>query len=337
MCFSALTQTFYFSNCTMTQARDVIVITSCTNRKRKASTVLALEGTDHADSLSALAARWKQLVRNVPERDLVAAADLYGGRSISEARRAAERLAAPLYIASAGHGLLHAEDGIPSYDITTSPSPENALHRCLLRLQQAPADWWQALVETFGPQRSLAALVAGSPNAVILLAVPSAYLGLLAGELAQLDDEAVARLRILTSAHGASGLAARLQAVALPYDERLEGFKAYAGTRSDFPQRALHHFVAVLNGHALSLEQARERVSAAMDALQKPSLPARQRKTDAEIMALLRQNWERLNGSATALLRYLRDEALVSCEQSRFSALRQQILLERNNRTGTHG
>jgi hypothetical protein len=74
-----------------------------------------------------------------------------------------------------------------------------------------------------------------------------------------------------------------------------------------------------------------------MGALQKPSLPARQRKTDAEIIALLCQNWERLNGSATALLRYLRDDALVSCEQSRFSALRQQILLERNNRTGTHG
>lgn len=321
----------------MTQARDVIVITSCTNRKKKASAVLALDGTDHADSLGALAERWKQQVHTVPERDLVAAADLYGGRSISEARRAAERLAAPLYIASAGHGLLHAEDGIPSYDITASPSPENPLHRCLLRLQQSPADWWQALVQAFGPQRSLAALLAGSPNTVVLLAVPSAYLGLLAGELAQLSDDAVARLRIVTSAHGASGLPARLQAVALPYDERLEGLAAYAGTRSDFPQRALHHFVAVLNGHEMPLEQARARVSEAMDALQKPSLPDRRRKTDAEIIELLRQNWDRLNGSATALLRYLRDDALVACEQSRFRALRQQVFVERNNRTGTHG
>lgn len=321
----------------MTQARDVIVITSCTNRKKKASTVLALEGTDRADSLGALADGWKRQVQTVPAGDLVAAADLYGGRSISEARRAAERLAAPMYIASAGHGLLHAKDGIPSYDITTSPSPENALHRCLLRLQRSPADWWQALIQAFGPERSLAELLAASPNAVVLLAVPSAYLGLLAGELAQLSDAAVARLRILTSAHGASHLPARLQAVALPYDERLEGLPAYAGTRSDFPQRALRHFVAVLNGHELPLAQARERVSAAMNALQKPSLPVRQRKTDAEIIALLRQNWERLNGSATALLRYLRDDALVACEQSRYSALRQQILLERNKCTGTHG
>ena len=74
-----------------------------------------------------------------------------------------------------------------------------------------------------------------------------------------------------------------------------------------------------------------------MDALQKPALPTRARKTDADILDLLRQHWERLNGSATALLRYLRDEALVSCEQSRFRALRQQLLVDRNNDTGTHG
>lgn len=289
------------------------------------------------DSLRALADSWKQQVHAVPERDLVAAADLYAGRSISEAKRAAERLAAPLYIASAGHGLVRGDDPIPSYDITASPSPENALHRCLLRLQKTPADWWQALIQTFGSQRSLAELVETAPSAVVLLAAPSAYLGLLAGELAQLSDAAVARLRIVTSAHGALNLPPRLQAVALPYDERLEGLPAYAGTRSDFPQRALHHFVAVLNGHALPLENARQRVSAAMALLQKPSLPERQRKTDEEIIALLKQNWARLNGSATALLRYLRDDALVACEQSRFRTLRQSILLERNDRTATHG
>ena len=299
--------------------------------------MLALEGTDHVDSLSALADSWKRQVQTASPRDLVMAAELYGGRSISEARRAAARLAAPLYIVSAGHGLLHAEDSIPSYDVTISPSPENALHRCLLRLQQSPAAWWQALIGTFGPQRSLAELVTAWPQAVVLLAVPSAYLGLLAGELAQLTDAAVTRLRIVTSAHGAAGLPAHLHAVALPYDERLEGLAAYAGTRTDFPQRALHHFVAVLGGHTLSLNDARARVQEAMDALQKPALPTRARKTDAEILDLLRQHWERLNGSATALLRYLRDEALVSCEQSRFRALRQQLLVDRNNDTGTHG
>jgi hypothetical protein len=171
----------------------------------------------------------------------------------------------------------------------------------------------------------------------MLLAVPSAYLGLLACELADLGEGDVARLRIITSPHGASTLPARLQSAVLPYDDRLEGLAPYAGTRSDFPQRALRHFVAVLKGQSFPLDVARQRVHEAMEALRKPILPDRQRKTDAEIIALLQQNWNRFNGSATALLRFLRDEALVACEQSRFRSLRQHLLAEFNNKTGTHG
>jgi hypothetical protein len=132
-------------------------------------------------------------------------------------------------------------------------------------------------------------------------------------------------------------LPTRLQSSVLPYDERLEGLDGYAGTRSDFPQRALRHFVEVVRGHTLPLEQAREHVRAAMAALRKPVLPERQRKSDEEIIALLRQHWQRLNGSATALLRYLRDDALVACEQSRFRTLRQLVLVEQNDEVRRHG
>ena len=39
----------------------------------------------------------------------------------------------------------------------------------------------------------------------------------------------------------------------------------------------------------------------------------------------------------SALLRFLRDEALVSCEQSRFRILRQQLLTELAAEVGAHG
>lgn len=299
--------------------------------------VLALENADTARALGTLADTWLRQVRTIDGIALRPAADLYTGRSISEARRAAASLAAPLHIVSAGHGLLHADDCIPAYDVTVSAAADNALHRCLVRLDKTPADWWQALIASFGQQRSLAALLAGSPNAIVLLAVPSIYLRLLAHELADLGDDAIARLRIITSPHGASTLPPSLQAAVMPYDERLEGLAAFAGTRSDFPQRALRHFATVLAGHALPSDRARQRVTEAMEALCKPVLPARRRQSDDEIIALLRQNWARFNGSATALLRFLRDEALVACEQSRFRSLRQQLLLEHDNKTGTHG
>jgi len=321
----------------MTQVRDVIVITSCTNRKKKAGTVLALEGTDTAASLFELARAWSQQVQALCKSETQVAVELYAGRSITEAKRVAESLSAPLYIVSAGHGLLCPDDHIPSYNVTTSPAADNVLHQCLLRLGKSPADWWQALIHAVGTQRSLTELVARSPGTIMLLAVPSAYLGLLARELADLSEGDIARLRIITSPHGASTLPARLQSTVMPYDERLEGLDAYSGTRSDFPQRALRHYVAVLEGHSLPLEAARRQVSKAMAALRKPVLPERQRKTDEEIMALLRSNWERFNGSSTTLLRFLRDEALVACEQSRFRLLRQHLLTELNNKPGTYG
>ena len=321
----------------MTQAHEIIVITSCTSRKKKAGTVLTLENADTAGSLKALAEHWRHQVLAASEGQLLPAAELYGGRSITEAKRAAESLSAPLHIVSAGHGLLRADDSIPSYDVTVTPVSGNPLHRCLLRLGRSPVDWWPALIEAFGKQRSLAKLVARSPESLVLLAVPSTYLILLSDELTGLSDNAVSRLRVLTSAHGASTLPARLQSAVMPYDERLEGLPAYSGTRSDFPQRALRHFVTVVEGHKMPLETARREVHEAMRALHKPILPERQRKTDDEIIALLRHNWKRLNGSAAALLRYLRDDALVSCEQSRFRSLRQRLLTELNNKTGTHG
>lgn len=315
----------------MNQTRDVIVVTSCTNRKKKTGTVLALENADRFESLCDLACGWQRQVRAVGEGELHAAVDLYAGRSITEAKRTADSLAASLYIVSAGHGLLRSDERIPSYNVTVSPTPDNALHRCLIRLGKSAADWWQALVQTFGTRRSFAELVTDSPSALFLLAVPSAYLPLLAHDLANLSNDDVRRLRILTSSHGASKLPTRLQAAVMPYDERLEGLAGHAGTRSDFPQRALRHFVAVLGGQALPLEFARQQVREAMDALRKPTLPERLRKTDEEIIALLQQNWDRFNGSATALLRYLRDDALVACEQSRFRSLRQHVSSQLNN------
>lgn len=328
---------FYIGNFTMTPARDFIVITSCTNRKKKSGTVLSLEGAEQAPSLVALAQRWHQQIQSLGTDGLHPARELYVGRSMREARQAAEAAAAPLYIASAGLGLVRGDECIPAYDVTVAAAADNSLYKCLLRLDAGPAAWWQALIQAFGAQRSLAQLVEAAASALILLAVPAAYLELLADELAQLDDAALARLRIVTSPHGAANLAPRLQSSVMPYDERLEGLNGYAGTRSDFPQRALRHFVEVIRGHTLPLEQARDEVRQALAVLQKPVLPERQRKSDKEIIALLHEHWQRLNGSATGLLRYLRDEALVSCEQSRFRTLRQHVLLERHDEMRGNG
>lgn len=107
----------------------------------------------------------------------------------------------------------------------------------------------------------------------------------------------------------------------LPYDERLEGLPNYAGTRTDFPQRALLHFVQELDGHRRDFGTAHASVLFEMSKLKKPELPVRVKKSDEEIMALLAKNWDKYDGASGRLLRFLRDEKKVACEQSRFRRL----------------
>ncbi|WP_159086549.1 hypothetical protein [Burkholderia sp. LA-2-3-30-S1-D2] len=247
------------------------------------------------------------------------ARDVYAGRAFVEARRVAAILEGTLHIVSAGLGVVGASDFIPSYDLTVADGA-NSLKPLLVRLGKDPGDWWAALTAELGEHRSVRALLGRYSNALALFALPGSYVALIAPELACLTKSQVNRIRIITSGHGQALVPDHARHVVLPYDERLEG-SSYPGTRTDFAQRALRHFIEVLDGHRLSAEEGRKAVANAMRTLKKPTIPARTKKTDPEILALLRKNWSRFGGGSTRLLRYLRDEALVSCEQGRFRGL----------------
>ena len=308
---------------TMSHHPRIIVVTNCTNRKKNTGEALTLDGAKLANSLAEVVRDWGIATASAKQRET--AVNLYQGRSFTEAKQAAIEIGADLYVISAGHGLIHSNDRVPSYNLTVSASPNNDLHRLLLRLQKHPSEWWQLLTQQFGEDRSVAAMMNRTGNVPVLLSIPAPYLRLISQDLAKLTDEQVARLRIFTSEYGASELPERLRSGVMPYDERLEGLPSFDGTRVDFAQRALRHFVHVLRGHLLPLERAKDQVLQAMDALIKPVLPKRERKSDGEIVELIEQNWSRLNGSSAALLRFLRDDALVACEQGRFARLRRGV------------
>ena len=161
-----------------------------------------------------------------------------------------------------------------------------------------------------------------------LLALPSAYVEMLSRDLEKIQDNALERLYIFTSSSGAKRVPERLLRCVLAYDERLEGHPDYAGTRSDFPQRAMRHFVEQLHGHRLTRKCAMDAVQESLRVLKKPSLPQRERKSDPEILELIRTQWHNYAGSSSRLHRYLRDTALVACEQARFGGLWRQVKAE---------
>lgn len=295
-----------------------IVVTNCTGRKRGSAARATLKTSELRGSAAKVAGAWVKALQGQPRSDL--AIDFYGGRSFTEARRTAEFLDAPLGIVSAGLGLIWGADNIPRYDLTISEG-DNSVVEHLLSQGETSEDWWLALNMAWQRSQPFGRALANHPKAVVLLALPSTYLQMVQTELAALPDEQRARLRIFTSESGARTLPQNLLAQAMPYDERLEGSRQDAGTRTDFPQRAMRHFVATLQAHVLPVAEAKQRVEAALSKLSKPQVPVRERKTDEEIIATLKANWAEHRGESGRLLKFLRREAGFACEQSRFRDL----------------
>lgn len=289
---------------------------------------MSLSEAQRRGTLEGITRRWVKALEKAPCID--EAQNVYSGRSILEAKSATKAVNGELYIVSAGLGLIHASDHIPAYDLTVSGGI-GSLEPVLTKLGKRPSDWWSALINELNPARSVQSLIEANKKTRFLFALPAGYLDLIAEDLDKLTLSQAAQLRIITSKLGEGVLPQRLRRLVLPYDERLEG-SMYAGTRTDFPQRALRHFVTELHGHNLDHATAVTKVRDAMTALKKPVLPSRAKKTDEEILSLLQANWEQYGGASSRLLRYLRDDALVACEQSRFRGLWLQMQKKLNTR-----
>jgi hypothetical protein len=307
---------FSFRSPEVVMSHTAILVTNCTNRKRIRGKVLRLGASGLKGTVADVARRWAEAVASATQ--VYAAQHVYVGRSIAEAKNAAQFVNGELYVVSAGLGLVHSVELIPAYDLTVSAGT-GSVAPLLNRERKSAADWWETLTSVLGPHRSVRRLVEANKKATILFALPAGYLALISRDLGGLTATQASRIRIVTSSLGAASVPDHLQRYVLPYDERLEG-SAYAGTRVDFPQRALRHFIEQV-GCDLSLEQAHAQVKAAMEALMKPVLPLRAKKSDDEILAVLRKHWDQYEGRSGRLLRFLRDDALVACEQSRFRGL----------------
>lgn len=300
---------------------EFVVVTNCTARKRSGVQLARLRPPPVSAGLRALAQQWRAtLAEHAPA---IPAGHLYVGRSISEAKAAAERLRAPLFVVSAGLGLVPADRLVPGYDLAAAGNG-GGLPSLLEARGAGITDWWREISQG----RGLAWLLAENPAAVVLLALPADYVRLLAAELKTLPHVDAARLRIFTSRSGRQVLAHLPHVPTMPYDERLEALTGFSGTRADFPQRALRHFVAILGAHRLAAGSAHREVESALAQHRVPEIPVRQRLTDDEVCSLIRQGWESCGGGSARLLRYLRDEVKVACEQRRFAELRRRVAVE---------
>ncbi len=293
-----------------------IVVTNCTARKRAG--VPLVRFVPKGESIRQIAEDWRSCIDAQTTR--LQAGELYVGRSIVEARNVSQRLGAQLFVVSAGIGLVKSDKPIPGYDISAS-GEGTELAATLTRHGASKSDWWHLLAAGKG----LGWLLREHPTATVLLSLPSEYLSMVREDLDAVSPCDLSRVLVFTSPAGRKKIAQVSGLTVLPYDERLESIAGYAGTRSDFPQRALSHFITELNGHLLPVDEASQTVSTALGNFQYKKTPNRRRLDDRQICDLILLAWNGLGGNSAKLLRHLRDIEQVACEQGRFSRLRRQV------------
>jgi hypothetical protein len=305
----------------LTLTADWQIVTSCSSIKRRQDPEIT--PTLDAKTLDELCESWVRKISS--SRELLPVINTYGGRSFAEAVKSAQKIDFQLNVISAGLGLINSETLIPNYSLTISKG-QGSIAKWLEQKNITPSDWWRALNSKLNKHYPIQKLIKTSNG--VIFALPSTYLELIAFELQTIDHDDLGKVFIITSQSGQRMLPESLSARCIPYDERLEGANQYRGTRNDFAQRALNHFVSEVDFQNKSIEYSREKVEAYLSKLTKPKIPVRQKLEDSEIIKLIKRNWKKCGGRREGLLRHLRDSALVACEQKRFGNLWNQVRFE---------
>lgn len=291
------------------------LLVPCSSRKKVRPGMGARAVSFPISDQSCLETAWIERLNSLP---IACRADhLYGGRGFQLALRASQISEAPLYAISAGLGLVAIEHSIPAYGLTVSgKGPESIAAR--INDHFDPESWWSAVSR--GPYSTpMTHIFSSGASKCVIVALSRSYARMLASSLDALPNSAIARLRIVGANLGPI-LPSRLSPSLLPYDERLQVI--LPGTRSDFAQRALLHFVSSgLDVHPEGDAATHHGwVVSALSGKKAPVRRQRERLRDEDILALIQQHLPRTTGIGR-LLRVLRDREGVACEQARFSRL----------------
>lgn len=306
-----------------------ILITTCTGRKKITSLPALHASTLPKGNQGEVLRNWKILVSAAPVVGTASA--IYCGRGFSEILKVAQQFHCQVHIISAGLGLLSSERMIPSYNLTISPSlPESIQGRVAGTF--CSSQWWQDINKgSRRPATPLADLISSNTDARFLISLSRSYAEMVGDDLDSLSDHDLERVRIFGLSRP-NYLNARLKKICMPYDERFDGpDNTGIGTRSDFPQRTTCHFLKHIyrgNEKGNSLEHAKQ-VSEFLEGKRYPCKVERISQTDDQIRGIIQERWEQTKGASSKMLRVLRDDLLVSCEQKRFAQLFKEVKVKK--------
>lgn len=245
------------------------------------------------------------------------AEDLYGGRAFGLARKAAKRADSQFYVISAGLGLVDGQTSAPAYGLTVSRGASESIHAKAVGAF-TPSRWFEEMMAGALSRDWNNVFEQGSGEVLIALTRP--YAEMVGPGLAQLPQRHQNRLRLF-GAGLSSTLPKSLHSALAPYDDRLDTL--FPGTRSDFAQRALLHYVDHVAQTGADRAAAYTRVLESLAAVEMPARPVRRGANDGDLLTLIKTRLSP-TASASRLLRQLRDDDGIACEQRRFARLFRQ-------------
>jgi hypothetical protein len=300
---------------------NIVVLIPCTERKRSQPDPELMARTLVSGNPTDVATDWATRVKNATE--LAKPDQVYCGRAFKEARNAASLLQAPLYIVSAGLGLVEEDRNIPAYGLTVSTGKPDSISEKITDRDWLPSLWWKALGTQETIDTDISGLVSQSTPSLVLMALSESYAKLIHDDLAALDEASMQRFRIFglgLANHLPEGLAPNI----MPYDARFNGAHSpLRGTLSDFGSRAIHHYSQCFLGGIVDGANAasdRDALLLLMSGWSEPTIPRRERITDDHVIAFILENWATTGGRSGESLRFLRRSGL-ACEQGRFKKL----------------
>lgn len=292
------------------------MVTPCSARKLKLPTRILDTSRLPVGSQSKVARAWVACLTSA--KGQVAAQDLYQGASFLRLRRVAESFGCPVFVMSAGLGLVEGTTLVPAYDLTLSSSATTRIQAHVSNRFDAAA-WWQQIQggQFAGPLEKIAA-----GQGRILVALTKPYAQLVGVALAHLQPKVIGRIRIfgLSVEHS---LPAALHAQVMPYDARLDMLAP--GTCLDFASRALANFAALIADQPLqAAAEDADRVRAALAPIRVPQSTLRPKASDEEVLRHIAAFVQR-GLPSTRAIRELREGMGIACEQIRFRRLYKSV------------
>ena len=307
----------------------IALITTCTNRKRKKPKTALCASSLPKGNLQATLSKWENHLNS--DQFKVPAKDLYCGRGFSEVLKTISKNNLELWVISAGVGLVSGSLQIPPYSLTVTPSNKDTIQAKISPKEQFhPARWWSNInIKLHGTPTPIHDLIIEHTDTYFIISLSNTYLGLISEDLFLLQGEHRKRIR-LTGLCSPESLPIPFKQLWMPYDYRFDGPQSpNSGTRADFHQRVTRHFIEeIFINNSLSSPQVHaDTVSKILAPMSPPKKTKRTSLSNEDIIKIIIDRWDDAKGSGSRMLKILRHEENVACEQGRFADLYRQIKL----------